>query len=112
MHDFDVILGMEWIQSCYACLDYRSRVVRFWFPDEKELVWEGYNLSRSNPLISNIKANKMMSKRLICHLVSYNDLDHDIPSIDSVPVVNEFLDVFPENLPGILPSERLILVWT
>ncbi|XP_069151947.1 uncharacterized protein [Solanum lycopersicum] len=28
---------------------------------------------------------------------------------DSVPVVNEFLDVFPENLPGILPSERLIL---
>ena len=41
MHDFDVIIGMEWIQNCYACLDYRSRVVRFWFPDEKELVWEG-----------------------------------------------------------------------
>ena len=44
--------------------------------------------------------------------MSVNDLDHDISFIDSVPVVNEFLDVFPENLPGILPSERLILVWT
>ena len=48
----------------------------------------------------------MMSKGLLCHLVSVNDLDHDIPSIDSVPVVNEFQDVFPDDLPGIsLPRE-------
>ena len=44
------------------------------------------------------KANKMMSKGLLCHLVSVNDLYHDIPSIDSVPVVNEFKDVFPPPL--------------
>ena len=94
MHDFDVILGMDWLHSCYAFLDCRSGVVRFCFPNEEELVWEGYNSSRPNPLISNLKANKMMSKGLLCHLVSVNDLDHDIPSIDSVPVVNEFLDVF------------------
>ena len=45
----------------------------------------------------------MMSKGLLCHLVSVNDLDHDIPSIDSVPVVNEFLDVFLEYLRGVPP---------
>ena len=44
-----------------------------------------------------------MSKGLLCHLVSVNDLDHDIPSIDSVPVVNEFLDVFPKDFPGVPP---------
>ena len=49
MHDFDVILCMDWLQNCYACLDCRSRVVRFCFPNEEELVWEGYNLIRSNP---------------------------------------------------------------
>ena len=49
----------------------------------------------------------MMSKRLICHLVSYNDLDHDIPSIDSVPVVNEFLDVFLEDLSGVPPIREI-----
>ena len=76
-------------------MDCDSRVLRLHFPNEEELVLEGYNLSRPNPLISNLKANKMMSKGLLCHLVSVNDLDHDIPSIDSVPVVNEFLDVFP-----------------
>ena len=66
------------------------RVVRFRFPNEEELVWEGYNSIRPNPLISNRKANKMMSKGLLCHLVCVNDLDHNIPSVDSVPVVNEF----------------------
>ena len=38
MHDFDVIVGMEWIHSCYSCLDCLSRVVRFRFPNEEVLV--------------------------------------------------------------------------
>ena len=29
MHDFDVIFYMDWLHSCYACLDCRSRVVIF-----------------------------------------------------------------------------------
>ena len=62
MHDSDVILGMDWLHNCHAFLDCRSRVVRFCFPNEKELVWEGYNSSHPNPLILNLKANKMMSK--------------------------------------------------
>ena len=54
--------------------------MRFQFSDEEELVWEGYNSIHPNPFFSNLKANKIMSKRLLCHLLSVNDLDHDIPS--------------------------------
>ena len=61
-HDFDIILGMDWLHSYYAFLDCRSRVVRFHFPHEEELVWEGYDSSRPHPLILNLKANEMMSK--------------------------------------------------
>ena len=43
MHDFDVILGMDWLHSCYACINCRNRVVRFRFPNGEELVLEGYN---------------------------------------------------------------------
>ena len=84
-----------------------SRVVRFFCPNEVQLVWEGYNLSHPNPLISNLKSNKMMSKELLFHLVSVNDLDHDIPSIDSVPVVNEFPYVFPDNFSGVPPPRDI-----
>ncbi|XP_069150288.1 uncharacterized protein [Solanum lycopersicum] len=99
MHDFDVILGMDWLHSCYACMDCRSRVVRFCFPTEEKLVCEGYSSSHPNFLISNVKANKMISKGLLCHLVRVNDSDHDIISIDSFLVVNEFQDVFHDYLP-------------
>ena len=81
--------------------------MRFRFPNEEELAWEGYNSNRPNPLISNLKAHKMMFKGQLCHLVSINDLDHDIPFIISVPVVNEFLDVFPEDLPGFPPLREI-----
>ena len=39
--------------------------------------------------------------------MSVNDLDHGIPSIDSVLVVNEFQDIFPEDLSGV-PRTREI----
>ena len=45
----------------------------------------------------------MISKGLLFHLVSVNDLDHDILSIDSLPVGNEFRDVFTEDLHVVPP---------
>ena len=48
-----------------------------------------------------------MSKGLLCHLVSVNDLDHDISSIDSVPLVNKSQDVFPDDLPGVPPHQEI-----
>ena len=106
MHDFDVIPCMDWLHSYYACIDCRSWVLIFYFPNEEELL-EGYNLIRPNRLISKLKANKMMCKGLLCHLVSVNDLDHDIPSIDSVHVVNEFLDVVLDDFPGVPPPREI-----
>uniref|UniRef100_M1DI19 Gag-pol polyprotein n=1 Tax=Solanum tuberosum TaxID=4113 RepID=M1DI19_SOLTU len=34
MIDYDVILGMDWLHSCYAAIDYRTRVVKFQFPND------------------------------------------------------------------------------
>ena len=64
-------------------------------------------MSCSSHLISNPKANKMMSKGFLCHLVSVNDLYHNSPSIDSVPLVNEFQDVFPDDLPRVPPLREI-----
>ncbi|WMV37992.1 hypothetical protein MTR67_031377 [Solanum verrucosum] len=37
MVDFDIILGMDWIQFCHALVDCRIRVVQFQFPNEPVL---------------------------------------------------------------------------
>ncbi|WMV33094.1 hypothetical protein MTR67_026479 [Solanum verrucosum] len=44
MIDFEVILGMDWLHSCYALVDCRTRIVRFQFPDESILDWKGSSL--------------------------------------------------------------------
>ena len=41
----------------------------------------------------------------IYHLVRVRDMEAESPTLQSVTVVNEFIDVFPEELPG-LPPER------
>ena len=39
--------------------------------------------------------------------MSLNDLDHDIPSIESVHVVNDFLYVFPDVLLRVTPPREI-----
>ena len=45
----------------------------------------------------------MSSKGCLYHIVRVQELDSEIPPIESVPVVSEFLEVFPNDLPGIPP---------
>ncbi|XP_070039082.1 uncharacterized protein [Nicotiana tomentosiformis] len=40
MVEFDVIMGMDWLASCYANVDYRSKMVRLQFPREPILEWK------------------------------------------------------------------------
>lgn len=57
--------------------------------------------------ISYLKATKMIIKGFIYHLVWVTDNDIETPKLQSVLVMNEFLEVFPDDLPEI-PSDRMI----
>ncbi|XP_070036634.1 uncharacterized protein [Nicotiana tomentosiformis] len=43
MVDFDITMGMDWLYSCFAKLDCRTRTVRFEFPNEPVVEWNGDN---------------------------------------------------------------------
>ena len=49
----------------------------------------------------------MLSKGYLYHLVRFNDLEHEVPSIDPVSIVNEFQDIFPEYLSRIPPKREI-----
>ena len=49
----------------------------------------------------------MISKGCLYHIVRVQDLDSEIPHIESVPVVSEFLEIFPNELPGIPPEQEI-----
>ena len=55
---------MDLLHKCYGTIDYRNRVVRFQFPNEFELRWKGCGSNPTIQIVSNLKANKMLSKGL------------------------------------------------
>ena len=69
MIDLNVILGMDWLHSCYAFVDCRTRIVRFQFQDEPILELKGSSLTPMGRFISYLKARKMISKDYLYHLV-------------------------------------------
>ncbi|XP_075096565.1 uncharacterized protein LOC107786335 [Nicotiana tabacum] len=109
MLDFDVIMGMDWLESCYAKVGCRIKIVSFEFPGEPVLEWKGDAVAPRGRFISYLKARKMISKGYIYHLVRVKDADAQIPTLQSVPIVNEFPEVFPEDLPGVPPNREIDL---
>ena len=82
-------------------------MVRFQFLREPVLEWKGNTASPKGRFISYLKARKMIRKGCIYHLVRVQDVEAESSTLQLVPVVNEFPDVFPKKLPG-LPPEREI----
>ncbi|XP_070015417.1 uncharacterized protein [Nicotiana sylvestris] len=107
MVDFDVIVGMDWLFSCFAKLDYRTRTIRLEFPDEPVIEWKGDNVVPRGRFISYLKAAKMIKNGCIYHLDRVTDVNAEALRLESVPVVNEFPDVFPDELPGIPPDREI-----
>ena len=52
---------MDLLYKFYAIIDYRNRVVRFLFPNELELRCKGCGINQTSQIVSNLKANKMLS---------------------------------------------------
>ena len=107
MVDFDIILGMNLIHACYASIDCRTRVVKFQIPNESVIEWASSSVVTKGRFISYIKARELVSKGCIYRLVRVNEPSGEVPSLQSVSIVSEFPDVFPDDLPRV-PREREI----
>ena len=55
---------MDFLHKCFATIDYKTRVVWFKLPSEIGYKWEGRGLIQQSHRVSNLKANKMLSKGL------------------------------------------------
>ena len=88
-------------------MDCREKVVIFRIPNDKEFRFQGDKSSIPQNIISANTARKMLRRVCRVYLAVVRNVEAKTRAVENVPVVCEFPDVFPEELPG-LPLEREI----
>jgi hypothetical protein len=89
----DVILGMDWLGKHKVLINCAKKSVKLTTPKGKEL---------------EFIAEPVVTAKGIANRAKLNQLDASQGSV--VPVVNEFQDVFPEELPGMPPDRDIEFV--
>ncbi|XP_070046900.1 uncharacterized protein LOC142169689 [Nicotiana tabacum] len=105
--DFDIIAGMDWLSSCHATVDCHTKTVKFSFIGEDPIIIRGEVGTPVGNFISYLKARKLMSNGCLAYLAHVRDMKVGSPVLESVPIVKEFSDVFPDDLPRIPPDREI-----
>nr|XP_027088588.1 uncharacterized protein LOC113709944 [Coffea arabica] len=104
---YEVILGMDWLAHYHARVDCRMKVVEFYIPGEAILKLDVRGMLVSSVLISGIRARKLLSHGARGYLAFLVNALGEKIKLEDMSVINEYLDVFPEELAS-LPPEREI----
>ncbi|KAL0406326.1 UNVERIFIED_CONTAM: Transposon Tf2-12 polyprotein [Sesamum latifolium] len=107
LREFDVILGMNWLASNHALVDCQTKEVVVEINGQMKTVIVGERKVIQNYLISAVTAFNLIKEGCETYLASVYDTTKVSPGVLEVPVVREFSDVFPEELPGLPPHREV-----
>ncbi|GJT02346.1 putative reverse transcriptase domain-containing protein [Tanacetum coccineum] len=108
---FDVIIGMDWLRRCHAVIVCDEKLVQVPYGNET-LTFCGNESSNGREsrltVISCSKAQEYMAKGCQVFLAQISAKKEEDKSerkqIEDVPIVRDFPEVFPEDLPGLPPA--------
>ncbi|GJV76523.1 putative reverse transcriptase domain-containing protein [Tanacetum coccineum] len=104
---FDIVIGMDWLDKYNATILCSQKLVRVVNPQGREIIIYGDKRKGDFRLCSIMKARKYLSHGCYAFMAHVIDTSFEEKSVNNVPVVNEFLDLFPEDLLGIPPKRDL-----
>ncbi|GJU29340.1 putative reverse transcriptase domain-containing protein [Tanacetum coccineum] len=111
---FDVIIGMDWMAKNHAVIVCDEKVVRIPYGDEVLIIQsddiDGRSKSKLN-IISCTKTQKYIEKGCQVYLAQVMSKKEEDKSeekrLEDVPIVRNFPEVFPEELPGLPPTRQV-----
>ena len=98
---------MDWLSAHHAVLDCFNKVVTLSIQGKPEIRYQGDRIAVSPCLISALTVRKLLAKGCQGILAYVSNTKMKVPDLGEIPVVKDFFDVFPEELPG-LPLDREI----
>ncbi|XP_070047222.1 uncharacterized protein [Nicotiana tomentosiformis] len=107
MVDFDIILCMDWLSPYHAILDCHTKTMTLVMLGLPLLEWRGTLDYVPSMVISFLKAQRMVEKGCNAYLAFLSDVSVDTSTVETVPVVRDYPDVFPADLPSMSPDRDI-----
>ncbi|WMV32390.1 hypothetical protein MTR67_025775 [Solanum verrucosum] len=92
--------GMTWLSPYYDVLNCNTKSVTLEISIREKLEWENVYKPKPTKIISSIRARKLVGQGCLDYLAHIRDVEVESPSIESIPVVSEFREMFPTDFPG------------
>ena len=96
--EFDLILGMDLLSKHRAIVDCNKKIVVLKCPDLSEVTVQGIRSEPISKFISAMEAQHFMRKGCEDFLSLILDSKREQVNLKNIPVIREFLDVFPKEL--------------
>ncbi|KAJ0539891.1 putative nucleotidyltransferase, Ribonuclease H [Helianthus annuus] len=106
----DIIVGMDFLRENHAKVVCFDKMIRFLLANGDQLCVYGEAPSKGLKLMSCVQASKYLRKEygaFLANIVVAGEEKKGKTEVKDVPVVCEFPNVFPDDLPGLLPSRDI-----
>ncbi|GJS26085.1 putative reverse transcriptase domain-containing protein [Tanacetum coccineum] len=103
---FNVVIGMDWLSKYHAKILCDKKVVHIPINGETLIIRGDRSKTRLN-LISCIKTERYISRGCQVFMIQVMEKKSDEKKLEDIPVVKEFPDVFPKDLPGLPPVRQV-----
>ena len=103
----EIILGMDWLSTFHASIDYFGKKVVFRIPSQAEYVFEGDRVVRPPPLVSAMQVKRLLRKASKGFVAYVLKSEETTLKTEDILVVKEFPNMFSEDLPGLPPKREV-----
>ena len=93
---------MDWLSKYHARFECRDQKITLRSPQGARVSYQGVLVDRKYKIVSVMKIIEMGRKGHQIYLCNFVKVDKEMP-LNEIPVVQDFQDVFPEELPGLPP---------
>jgi len=107
LYDFEMILGMDWLVTYRAQIDCFTKMVTLQDKGGRRVEFRRERNVIPNSIILVVTARKLLRKGCIAYLAYVVDLEKKEIELDKIPVVKQFPNVFPKELPGLPPKREV-----
>eukprot|EP00253_Pinus_taeda_P017026 PITA_17026 len=109
LRSYDILIGMDWLEKHWSLVDCKTKVIYYRDQQGNKKEMQGIKQPVQVCPITTNQLIKFIRKRCQVYAIQVvyaNSKDKSI-SLNSIPIIQEFTDVFPEEIPRLPPRRNI-----